>query len=479
MRFASVATAVVLLVATRVARAQETPTEKTAAADVIRRMNELERSLALPPLVARLTGARDARRDAVIARAKDLMDRELLAMADDITRHPETGWKEERSVKILTDYLTAHGFDVEPGVTGLKTAFVARYRKGTPGPNLGVIVEYDALRGTKGAFHGDQHSAQGPVGLATAVAVSEYLVRSKTPGSVIVYGTPGEEMMPPNAKTQMHEAHVFNGADIIVRSHSSSQTSRPAHGFGSCCLNIVGAKYTFSGAPTHQMTPWNGRNALQAVIQLFNNIDAARISIRPEARIQGVILEGGAAPNVVPDRTSADFYIRYPDEVYLQQVVEFVDNAAKAAALSTGTKVKIDHYGKDLDGIGLATLGEVGFAYMKAFGATGVNPEPGKPQGFEETGSVSRDIPGLGLSAQSSSFSNHTYEMDADNLKPIGHTGFTVDAEAMAAILYDFATRADYRAAVRKEFDGIKALFGEYQAALKKVYTVPPVPEPK
>src|SRR6266511_4159076 len=75
--------------------AQETATEKVAAADVIRRMNELERSLALPQLVARLTGARDARRDAVIARAKELMDRELLEMADDITCHPETGWKEE------------------------------------------------------------------------------------------------------------------------------------------------------------------------------------------------------------------------------------------------------------------------------------------------------------------------------------------------------------------------------------------------
>src|SRR5438132_12125957 len=92
---------VALLVATRITTAQETATEQVAAADVIRRMSDLERSLALPQLVARLTGARDARRDAVIARAKDLMDRELLAMADDITRHPETGWKEERSVKIL------------------------------------------------------------------------------------------------------------------------------------------------------------------------------------------------------------------------------------------------------------------------------------------------------------------------------------------------------------------------------------------
>ena len=60
--------------------------------------------------------------------------------------------------------------------------------------------------------------------------------------------------------------------------------------------------------------------------------------------------------------------------------------------------------------------------------------------------------------------------MDADNLKEIGHKGFTVDAQAMTAVLFDFATHADYRAAVKKEFDGIKALFGEYQAALKKVY---------
>src|SRR3989442_1909272 len=130
---------VALLVATRITTREDTATGQFAAADVIRRMSELERSLALPQLVARLGAARDARRDAVIARAKDLMDRELLAMADDITRHPETGWKEERSVKILTDYLTAHGFDVEPGGAGLKTAFGSRHRNGPPGPDPGLL----------------------------------------------------------------------------------------------------------------------------------------------------------------------------------------------------------------------------------------------------------------------------------------------------------------------------------------------------
>src|SRR3989449_8675679 len=198
MRLAFRVAAVAMLTAVPAA-ARETPPRRRAAARVIRRRNELERSLALPQLGARLT-ARDARRDAVVARARALMDQELLAMADDITRHPEVGHKEERSVKILTDYLRAHDFDVETGVAGLKTAFVGRYKKGTPGPNLGVILEYDALRGTTRDLHGDQHSAQGPVGMAAAGGGAGFLPTSQTPGTVTVYGTPAEEVGGPEAK---------------------------------------------------------------------------------------------------------------------------------------------------------------------------------------------------------------------------------------------------------------------------------------
>ncbi|SPE33566.1 Peptidase dimerization domain protein [Candidatus Sulfopaludibacter sp. SbA6] len=458
--------------------AQETPTERDAARDVLKKMGELEKSVDVSGWVARLSAANPAR-DQVTARARQLMDTELLAMGDDITRHPEIGFEEKRSIQVLTDYLKRHGFEVTMGVANLPTAFVGRYKGNNGAPVLGVILEYDALRGTQGAFHGDQHSTQGPIGMAAAIAIAEYLERSHAPGSVVVYGTPGEEMMPPNAKTDMFKAGVFNGADVIVRSHSTSATSRPAPGFGTCCLNIDGVKYTFSGAPAHQMTPWAGRNALEAVIHLFNNIDAARTTMRPEARIQGVITEGGAAPNVVPDRTAADFYIRYPDAIYLAQVREAVDNAARAAALATGTKVKIDNYGQARDGISVATLDEVGFAHMKRFGATQIADAPGKPQGYEETGTVSSAIPGMGFSARTSTAANHTYEMESDALAEVGHQGFVVDAEAMAALLFDFATHPDYRAAVKREFDGIKALFGEYQEALKKVYTVPRVPDPR
>ena len=58
------------------------------------------------------------------------------------------------------------------GVANLPTAFVAHWKGNRGAPNLGVILEYDALRGTERPFHGDQHSAQGPVGMAAAIAMT-------------------------------------------------------------------------------------------------------------------------------------------------------------------------------------------------------------------------------------------------------------------------------------------------------------------
>ena len=92
---------------------------------------------------------------------------------------------------------------------------------------------------------------------------------------------------------------------------------------------------------------------------------------------------------------------------------------------------------------------------------------------------MSSAIPGLGFAVQTSTAPNHTYEMETDALAEIGHRGFVVDAQSMAALLFDFATEREFRTAVKREFTGIKALFGEYQDALTKVYVAPAVPEVK
>src|SRR6185369_9986808 len=85
------------LLAPSLLRGQETPTERESARSVVLKLDSLQKSLDIPALVARLTGP-NAARDQVAARAKELMDTELLALGDDITRHPEIGFEEKRSV---------------------------------------------------------------------------------------------------------------------------------------------------------------------------------------------------------------------------------------------------------------------------------------------------------------------------------------------------------------------------------------------
>jgi metal-dependent amidase/aminoacylase/carboxypeptidase family protein len=268
----------------------------------------------------------------------------------------------------------------------------------------------------------------------------------------------------------MYQAGTFRGADILVRSHSASETRRDKAGFGVCCLNINSVKYTFTGRPAHQLTSWNGRNALEAAVQFYSAVDHLRSTWRPDHRVQGVIPEGGIAPNVVPDRAVVDYFIRFPDEVYLEHISRMMDEAAEGAAKMTDTKVDINRYGEDRDGITTGTLQELFFAYARKFGAPNIKDDARNPSGYEETGIVDRVIPGVGVRVQTSSAPNHTYEMEADNFVDIGHHGFMLDARLEAAVLYDFLTQPEFRRKVSDEERVLGGLQEKYLSALRRAY---------
>lgn len=451
--------------------AQTTPAERAAARDIVRQIDELQARINPTALAQRMAGRRDADRDRVLQRVEELWIGGMRDLSDHIGRNPEVGWQEYRAVDTLTAILSAHHFSVETGVAGLETAFVGTWTSpaGASGPLLGVIVEYDALRSTTEPFHGCQHNAQSPVGFAAAFAIQEYMTHRRLPGRIRVYGTPAEEVGPP-AKKIMFDAGVFAGADILVRSHGAGETSRNKAGFGVCCLNINEVKYIFTGRAAHQRASWHGRNALSAAVMFYSAVDALRPTFRPEASIQGVIPEGGVAPNVVPDRAVVDYYLRYPDEVYLAHIDSMIANAARGAALATGTTVEIERYGEYRDGITVGTLEELTFAYAQALGAPEINPEPQRPAGYEETGFVTREIPGVSVSVFSSPAPGHSYDRWLDSMKPVGHTGFLLDAKIMAAVLYHFLTDARFRELVKQEHRTMAALFDQYLEALRKAY---------
>ena len=461
----------VLLLAPGSARAQTTDTERAAARDILAEIDALQERLDPTGSAQALARRRDGTRDALVDRTREIWEAEMQALSDWIGRNPEVAWVEHRAVDTLTAVLRDRGWDVEVGVADLETAFVATWTS-PAGPGeltLGLIGEYDALRDADGPFHGDQHNAQTPIVMATAFALAEHFEAEGIPGRLQIFGTPAEEVGPP-AKVIMHEAGIFDEADILVRSHGVTQTSRARAGFGSCCLNINEVKYVFLGTPSHQMASWFGRNALEAAVHFYTMVDGLRSTLRPEASIQGVIPEGGEAPNVVPQRAVVDYYIRYPDPVYLEHVTRTMDDAARGAAMATGTTVEIDRYGEYRDGISLGTLQELAYAYAVEFGAPELNPEPTRPSGYEETGVVTKDIPGIGVSVFSSRGANHTRGMLDDTFNEIGHTGFRLSAEILTAILYDYLTEPDLRAAVEEEHTALSGLLDQYHEALRKAY---------
>jgi len=451
--------------------AQTTPTERAAARDIIRQIDELQEQLNPTEMGHRLATRSNGDRDGIFARVEEIWHAEMQDLSDWIGMNPEVGFEEFKAVDTLAAILESRGFTTETGLADLATTFTGTWESpaGTDGPTLGVILEYDALRSTHEPFHGCQHNGQSPVGLAAAFALAEYMEAEGIQGRVIAYGTPAEEMGPP-AKETMWRAGIFEGADILIRSHGASETARGQAGFGICCLNINMVRYTFTGRPAHQRASWFGRNALTAAVRFYSAVDGLRSTFRPEHSIQGVIPEGGIAPNVVPDRTVVDYYIRYPDGVYLEHIAAMMADAARGAALATGTEVEIETYGRLRDGITSGTLEELTYAYAEALGAPELNPEPQRPAGYEETGFVSHDIPGVGVSVFSSPAPGHSYERFEDSMKPVGHQGFLMDAKIMSGVLFHFLTDDDFRNAVKEEHRILSALYSEYLERLREAY---------
>lgn len=455
------------------AAAQATQTEKDAAAETLKNIEDFQKKHKPTALAEKMAAKKDKKRDAVVARAEELWNSEMQDLSDWIGRNPEIGFVEYLAVDTLTKVLKNYGFSVQTGVAGLETAFVGQFDSpaGTNGPKLGVILEYDALRDANGPYHGDQHNAQGPTGLAAAFAIMEYMKSERVPGQIYVYGTPAEEMGPPS-KAIMLDKGVFKDADFIVRSHSGSKFSRSEAGFGSCCYNINMVRYIFQGKITHQMSSWTGRNALEAGVMFYTAVDRMRSSWRKEASIQGVIPFGGEAPNNVPDSVVVDYYIRYTDEVYRDHITDMMENAAKGAALATGTKVTVDPYGTLSDGISISTLEELSFAYSKKYAESpdDVSHVLSRPAGFEETGQVAQVMPGVGVSLASSTAPNHSRQMLADTFTEVGHRGFRTGSKVMAAILYEFLTDSSFRSLVKQEHQMLSRGYNNYLQNLREAY---------
>jgi amidohydrolase len=260
---------------------------------------------------------------------KEIEDRSeaLGELSRKIHDNPETAFEEYQAAAWLSAYLEEDGFSLERGICEMPTAFRGSYGNGKP--TMAILAEYDALPKLGHACgHNLIATSTVAAGVASRRAVDDL------GGSVVVIGTPGEELT--GGKAIMAARGAFNDVDAVMIVHPG--------GGNTVCMNTLACqtlRIEFSGKAAHAAAePERGINALEAMIQSYNAINSLRQHIKDKARIHGVITDGGEAANVVPAHSAASFIVRAEDDEYLDVLKERVIDCFTGAAIATGAELK-------------------------------------------------------------------------------------------------------------------------------------------
>jgi amidohydrolase len=345
--------------------------------------------------------------------------------------HPEIAFAERETSRRLADFLADHGFAVEYPAYGLETAFAAR--AGSNGPEMVICAEEDALPGVGHACgHNLIATAAIGAGLALVPLVEELGCR------VTVLGTPAEEKA--GGKVDLIKAGAFRDTAAAMMIHPADEDTLDPP-----ILAVDHLAVEFHGKTAHAAaSPWEGRNALDAFVLAYTNISALRQHIYPTDKTHCIITHGGEAPNIIPDYTRSEWYVRSATITRLEVFRERVIACFRAAADATGCTVEVTpvgHVYEDLlsDPI-LASLFD---ANSRALGRTlvrGSQRDPGAG-GSTDMGNVSQVIPAIHpfLDLHCSPITNHQKEFADRTLTEDGHRVLRDGALAMAWTVIDLA----------------------------------------
>jgi amidohydrolase len=254
-----------------------------------------------------------------------------------IHANPEPALEEEKASKACADFLIARGFQVERGVAGLPTAFSANFGAGEP--RVAYLSEYDAL---PGVGHGCGHNLIAISGIGAGIGLAAAIAELDGNGRVEVFGTPAEESV--GGKIIMANAGLFQSIDAALGAHpGTAEAVCPTVEGSGQALACVLVRISYRGRSAHAAAdPENGINALNAVIEVFNGINAFRQHMPLDGRIHGIITRGGDIPNVVPDFAVAEFYVRASTVARMNGLVEQVRRICEGAASITGATLTFE-----------------------------------------------------------------------------------------------------------------------------------------
>ncbi|WP_166241762.1 M20 family metallopeptidase [Paenibacillus turpanensis] len=371
---------------------------------------------------------------------------QLTGISTYIGENPELGNEEFKACAKLTEALEEAGFTVQRNVLGLATAFIAEYDSGKPGPIAAFLCEYDAL---PDIGHACGHHLICTMGIGAAFGLKAAMENGGPGGIIRVYGTPAEETR--GAKVTMAAEGLFDDCDFALMAHPYY-----AYEKSGASLAMDALQFEFTGKTAHAAaSPHEGINALDAVIQLFNAVNALRQQTRSDARIHGIIAEGGKAPNIIPDYAVAQFYVRSATRPYTDELAAKLIRCAEGAALQTGCKLSVSNYEYSYDELRTnETLSELFTANLKEHGIDEREVQTGQDHGSLDLGNVSVRCPAIHpyIKVVDEKHQLHTTEFRDLAMKDRAFEGMLLGAKTLAATAYDAMTAPGLLEKIKQEF---------------------------
>lgn len=351
-----------------------------------------------------------------------------------IHENPEIGNEEFFASKLHIENLTNAGFEVTTAVAGHETSFYAVKDSGKPGPAIAFLAEYDAL---PGLGHACGHNIIGTSSAAAGIALAQVI--EDTGGKVLVLGTPAEEGGPNgSAKGSFAKHGLLQDVDAALMLHPGGRT-----GLTPQSLAVDPLDFKFYGKAAHASgSPHLGVNALDAVIQLFNGINALRQQLPDDVRIHGIITHGGDAPNIIPDYASARFYIRAESWKKTEETSEKVRAIAEGASLATGATVKVERFQNEVKDFVVTPIFDEVLAEELTEAGENVVREERKGKGSTDAGNISYEVPTVHghIKIGPDDLIGHTHEFREAAKSELGDKALINGAKALAATGYRILT---------------------------------------
>ncbi|RDW16645.1 M20 family metallopeptidase [Oceanobacillus chungangensis] len=371
--------------------------------------------------------------------------------SQDIHANPEIGNQEFYASKKHVENLRNAGFDVATAVAGHETSFYAVKESGVEGPTVAFLAEYDAL---PGIGHACGHNIIGTTSVAAGIALAETL--PETGGRVVVLGTPAEEGGPNgSAKGSFVKHGYLKNVDVALMLHPSGKTALTSES-----LAVDPLDFHFYGKPAHAAgSPEKGINALDAVIQLFNGINALRQQLPSDVRIHGIITHGGDAPNIIPEYASARFFIRAETWAKTIETSDKVRAIAEGAALATGASVTIERFQNEVKDLVLnAVLDNVLKEELEQLGEV-VHTERSQGRGSTDAGNISYEVPTAHgyIKIGPDDLIGHTVEFREAAKSELGDKALITGAKALASTGYRLLTDFQLLHRIKKEYESALA----------------------